>query len=53
MRQSLIGSVGGAGAPTPWAATQILSLFCLSFISRVFSYLLDYRKVMRSPFVSM
>jgi hypothetical protein len=46
MRWSLIGSVGGAGAP-------LLGPFHLPFISRVFSYLLDYRKVMRSPFVSM
>jgi hypothetical protein len=53
VRRSLIGSIGGAGAPTPWAAAQLLGPFCLPFVFRVFSYLLDYRKVVRSPFVSM
>jgi hypothetical protein len=37
---------GGAGAP-------LLGTFCLPFVSRVFSYLLDYRKVVRGPFVSI
>jgi hypothetical protein len=46
MRQSLIGSAGGAGAP-------LLGLFCLPFVSRVFSYLLDNRKVKHGPVVSM
>jgi hypothetical protein len=53
MRWSLIGSAGGAGTPTPWAAARLLAPFCLPFVSRVFSYLLDYRKVMRGPVVSM
>jgi hypothetical protein len=35
------------------AAAPLSGLFCLGFGSRVFSYLLDYRKVMRGPVVSM
>jgi hypothetical protein len=53
MRSPLIGSIARAPAPTPWAATWLLGSFRLWFISRVFSYLVDYRKVVRSPFVSM
>jgi hypothetical protein len=53
VRRSLIGFAGGVGTPTPWVAAQIPGPFCLPFVSRVFSYLPDYRKVVRSPFVSM
>jgi hypothetical protein len=53
MRSPLIGSVAQAPTPTPWAAAQLLGSLRLWFISRVFLYLPDYRKVVRSPFVSM
>jgi hypothetical protein len=53
VRRGLIGSAGGAGAPTPWAAARLSGPFCLPFVSRVFSYLLDDRKVVHNPFVSM
>jgi hypothetical protein len=53
MRRSLIGYVGGVSATTPWAAAHLLGPFCLPFVSIVFSYLPNYRKVVRSRFVSM
>jgi hypothetical protein len=46
MRWSLIGSAGGAGAP-------LSGSFRLRFVSRVFSYLLDYRKVICGSLVSI
>jgi hypothetical protein len=53
MRSLLIGSVARTPAPTPWEAARLLGLFRLRFVSRVFSYLPDSRKVVRTPFVSM
>jgi hypothetical protein len=39
--------------PHPLGGTRLPSPFFLPFVSRVFSYLLNYRKVVHSPFVSM
>jgi hypothetical protein len=39
--------------PHPWEATRLPGSFRLLFVSRVFSYLPDYRKVMCGPVVSM
>jgi hypothetical protein len=40
-------------APKEGAGAPLLGPFRLPFVSRVFSYLLDYRKVMCSPVVSI
>jgi hypothetical protein len=49
----VIGSLARASAQRGGASAPLLDPFRLPFVSRVFSYLLDYRKVVRSPFVSM
>jgi hypothetical protein len=41
------------GRPRRGAGALLPGPFRLPFVSRVFSYLLDYRKVMRGPVVSM
>jgi hypothetical protein len=51
-RWSLIGSAGGALAPTLVRPPDFRA-DSPPVWSRAFSYLLDYRKVVRSPFVSM
>jgi hypothetical protein len=48
VRWKAIGLLGGAGAQGGGA---LPGPFRLLFVSRVFSYLLDYRKVVCSPFV--
>jgi hypothetical protein len=49
----VIDSLAGAGTQGGGAGAPLLGPFRLPFVSRVFSYLLDFRKVVRSPFVSM
>jgi hypothetical protein len=44
---------GWGGRPGQGAAAPLSGPFHLRFVSRVFSYLPDYRKVMRGPVVSM
>jgi hypothetical protein len=41
------------GRPRRGAGTPLPGPFRLPFVSRVFSYLLDYRKVMCGPIVSL
>jgi hypothetical protein len=51
VRWKAIGLLGGAGTQGGGAGAPLPGPFRLLFVSRVFSYLLDYRKVVRSPFV--